>query len=94
MLVARNGVEALEIADQFTGTLHLLVSDLVMPQLGGREVARALLLRVPPPRILFMSGYVPDEFPSDEHFLADAYLQKPFTPDVLTCTVRELLDVT
>ena len=93
VLVARNGVEALEIADKFTGTLHLLVSDLVMPQLGGREVARALLLRVPPPRILFMSGYVPDEFPSDEHFLADAYLQKPFTPDVLARIVRELLDV-
>jgi two-component system cell cycle sensor histidine kinase/response regulator CckA len=92
VLVARDGTEAIELAGRFDGIIHLVVSDLVMPQVGGREVAEQLLCRTPAPRVLLISGYAPDALPAPPAGVSYDYLQKPFTPDVLTRKVRDVLD--
>ena len=92
VLVARDGMEAIELAGHYEGIIHLVVSDMVMPQIGGREVAEQLLQRRPAPRVLLISGYAPDDLPEAPPGVSYEYLQKPFTPDVLTQKVRDVLD--
>jgi len=92
VLVARHGREALAMARRYTSPIDLVVTDLVMPHIGGRDVADALSRREPPPRILLISGYTPDALPGGIRTGGYPYLQKPFTPDVLTRRVREILD--
>ncbi|HET9963381.1 MAG TPA: response regulator [Nitrospiraceae bacterium] len=90
---ATNGVEACLVATQQSGHLDLLLTDVVMPGMNGHELAQHLSVIKPNLRVLFMSGYLDDISLSaglDAH--RTAFLQKPFTPDVLTQTVRELLD--
>jgi two-component system cell cycle sensor histidine kinase/response regulator CckA len=93
VLVARQGEEALEMAAAHRGPIHLLVTDLVMPHMGGRELAEQLAGTRPGLRVLFMSGY-PDEA-SMQHGLPGAgagFLQKPFSPIALARKVRDVLD--
>ena len=92
VLVARDGREAIDIADRYTGTIDIVVSDLVMPQVGGGEVAEEFLQRRPAARVLLISGYTPDALPTPPPGASYEYLQKPFTPDVLTRKVRDVLD--
>jgi two-component system, cell cycle sensor histidine kinase and response regulator CckA len=90
---ARNGVEACLLATQHMGTLHLLLADMVMPGMGGRELAQHLSVIMPGLRILFMSGYTDDVGILGGHEeAATGFLQKPFTPEALAQTVRKLLD--
>jgi PAS domain S-box-containing protein len=88
VLEARNGPEALDVAGRHPGPIHLLVTDLVMPHLGGREVARRLARARPDMRVLYMSGYSGDVRIAEELML----IEKPFTPDSLALKVREVLD--
>jgi CheY-like chemotaxis protein len=93
LLEARHGLEALEIARNFQGKIDLLVTDMVMPQMSGRELAVQLGPERPEMKILFMSGYTEDAIA--RHGVLDpgtAFLEKPFTPDSLAQKVRELLD--
>src|SRR5690606_28776176 len=60
VLEAQNGLEALVLAQQHTGTIDLLVTDVVMPQLSGRMLAKSLRLMQPQLRVLYMSGYTDD----------------------------------
>ncbi|HVR86661.1 MAG TPA: response regulator [Planctomycetota bacterium] len=93
LLEARHGLEALEIARTFEGRIDLLVTDMVMPQMSGRELAAQLGPERPEMKILFMSGYTEDAIA--RHGVLDpgtAFLEKPFTPDSLAKKVRELLD--
>ena len=79
--------EALELAARHPGPIHLLVTDMVMPGMGGAALARKLLGERPETAILFMSGYT-DDTRSD----GPPFLQKPFTPETIARTVRSALD--
>ncbi len=90
---AKNGVEACLLATQQVGSLHLLLTDMVMPGMGGRELAQHLSVIKPDLRILFMSGYTDDVgILGGLEDGTSAFLQKPFTPEQLARTVRQLLD--
>jgi two-component system cell cycle sensor histidine kinase/response regulator CckA len=90
VLEARGGEEAIALADAHDGAIDLLVTDLVMPGLGGRETAEALAESRPQTPVLYLSGYseetVVASLNGDDHFL-----QKPFPPGVLVERVGELL---
>ncbi len=93
VLVAEHGQAALELARGLSSPVDLLVTDVVMPRLGGGRVARELKSRWPRLEVLFMSGYTGDEIAKHgvleegTHFLA-----KPFTVDSLLRRVRDVLD--
>jgi signal transduction histidine kinase len=92
VLEARHGVEALKVWEQHRGTIDLMVSDLVMPEMNGGELARRLLQERPDLKVLFLSGYS-DGAVLRANLLEEgrAFLQKPFTPRVLARKVHELL---
>jgi PAS domain S-box-containing protein len=92
VLVASSGEEALKILDQHVGRVDLLVTDVVMPGMTGRELAEAVAQRRAGLRALFLSGYTPDEVLRQGVRAEEAYfLQKPFTPSALLSKVREVL---
>ncbi|TKS60630.1 MAG: hypothetical protein EWM72_01180 [Nitrospira sp.] len=93
VLVARHGIEALLSGAKHMGPIHLLLTDVVMPQMSGPEVAEKLTVLRPEIKVLYMSGY-PDHpvFSQGGVKRGTAFLQKPFTPNVLTQKVREVLD--
>jgi len=93
VLVACDGVDALEVQARHSGPLHLLISDVVMPKMGGPDLAKRLLERLPTIRVLFLSGYTGDAL--DLPSLSSGkitLLEKPFTSEVLARKVREVLD--
>jgi CheY-like chemotaxis protein len=93
VLEAANGEEALKVADRHQGPLHLLLSDVVMPRMGGPELAQELVARRPEVKILYMSGYT--DHPMVRRGVVNAgvaFLQKPFTPTVLVSRIREVLE--
>ncbi|HEX8750441.1 MAG TPA: response regulator [Nitrospira sp.] len=93
VIEAKHGLEACLLASQELDRLDLLLTDMVMPGMGGRELAQHLLTIKPDLRILFMSGFTDDIGILAGHEQgASGFLQKPFTPEVLARTVRKLLD--
>jgi GAF domain-containing protein len=93
VLLAANGPEALALGARHPGLIDLMVTDVVMPQMSGPELARRMRPTHPAMRVLFMSGYTDDAI--GQHGLLEtetAYLQKPFTPSVLARKVREVLE--
>ncbi len=93
VLEAGNGEEAVRVAREHTGPIDLLVTDLVMPRMGGRQLADALVEARPALHVLFTSGYTGEAIPRNgELGLGLAFLQKPFTPTGLARKVREVLD--
>ena len=93
VLEASNGEEALKIAERHEGPLDLLLSDVVMPRMGGPELAQELLARRPAVKVLYMSGYT--DHPMVRRGVVNAgvaFLQKPFTPTVLVSRIREILE--
>jgi PAS domain S-box-containing protein len=93
VLEARHGAEALARLAQYTGPLHLLATDVVMPQMSGRDLVNRLINQRPGLKVLFLSGY------SDTTLIqkdlaggSQDYLPKPYTPSALTRKIRELLD--
>jgi PAS domain S-box-containing protein len=93
VLEARHGSEALLVCEQHAGPIHLMMTDVVMPGMSGRELAERLTPFYPKMKILYMSGYT-DHTVVHHGVLAagTAFLQKPFTPDVLLNKVQEVLD--
>ncbi|MFO0775788.1 MAG: PAS domain S-box protein [Nitrospiraceae bacterium] len=93
VLMARHGIEALLTGAKHVGPIHLLLTDVVMPQMSGPEVADKLTKARRDMRVLFMSGY-PDHpaFGPDEARARAELIQKPFSPHELAQRVRELLD--
>ncbi|MEO6096443.1 MAG: response regulator [Fibrobacteria bacterium] len=94
VLEARDGQTAIELAEAHPGEIHLLITDVVMPGLGGRELAEHLVRRRPGLRILFISGYNDDTIL--HHGVLDGetgFMNKPFAPHSLLKKVREILSV-
>jgi len=93
VLVAAGGAEALQLATQHAGPIDLLVTDVVMPEMSGRELVHRLAEQRPQTRVLYMSGYADEAI--ERHGVLDpgtAFIQKPFTPAGLARKVREVLD--
>jgi two-component system CheB/CheR fusion protein len=89
---ARNGREGLALCEAHQGPIDLLVSDVVMPELGGRELAEGALKLRPALKVMFMSGHTQDVVLKEGVQKGTAFLQKPFTPVGLAQKVRETLD--
>jgi len=93
VLEARRGEEALRISEQYVDRIHLLATDVVMPNMSGRQLAEHLAVTRPEMKVLYMSGYMDDAIV--RHGLLSAstsFLQKPFTPSGLSAKVRQVLD--
>jgi DNA-binding NtrC family response regulator len=94
VLTAGDGQQALVVAEACAGPIHLLLTDVIMPHVDGRQLASELQLRRPGVRVLYMSGYV--DRPLVKQFASDpeiAFLAKPFTEEALIHRVRSVLDV-
>jgi CheY-like chemotaxis protein len=92
ILTASSGVEALEIGQTHQGTIHLLLTDVVMPAMSGRHLADQLLVERPGTKVLFLSGYT--ENTVVHHGVLDAgvnFLPKPFSRESLAKKLREVL---
>ena len=93
VIEARNAGEALLLSEKHPTPIHLLLSDVVMPQMSGPELAKRLASARPDMRVLCMSGYTDDSIVRHGVLEAHiAYLQKPIAPEALTTRVREVLD--
>lgn len=90
VLEANGADEALGVAERHAGTIHLLLTDVIMPGKGGVELAEALRALRPGLRVVFMSGYSDRPVPAEA--LGVAFLHKPFDPNVLAHQVRATLD--
>jgi CheY-like chemotaxis protein len=91
VLEASSSVEALLLTQEHFGAVHVAVSDLVMPEIGGRDLARRLLERHPMMKPLFISGY-DDETMVSHHLNPRYLLRRPYRQTGLVEKVRELLD--
>jgi signal transduction histidine kinase len=92
VLEASDGVEALRVAEKHGGALDLLTTDMVMPSMGGHDLANELSARRPGLKVLFVSGYTDDAVGRGELQPGDAFLQKPVDPKILARKVRQMLD--
>jgi CheY-like chemotaxis protein len=92
VLEAGSGAEAIGALQRHSGTVHLLVADLVMPGMNGRELGRQLRTERPDLRILYMSGYEPQEPTREEQGEPVVFFRKPFTGAALLDKVRQILD--
>ena len=93
VLTASNGREALEICEHHDERIHLIVADVVMPEMNGGDLARRIAEHHPAIKVLLMSGYMRDTVVR-QNIVRDgvAFLEKPFTPDILVARIREVLD--
>jgi CheY-like chemotaxis protein len=93
VLAASDAAAALRIVERHGGTIHMLLTDVVMPGLSGRELADRLAAQRPGIRVLYMSGYPGDAVVQHGTLPSgSAFLQKPFSPDGLARKVRDVLD--
>ncbi len=88
VIEAGNGREALDVMRRHEGVINLLLTDIVMPEMGGRRSAEHVMLARPGIKVLYMSGYSGAEQPAER----EALIQKPFTPESLARKVRDVLD--
>jgi two-component system, cell cycle sensor histidine kinase and response regulator CckA len=87
VLEAKNGVDALKIGRKYVGSIDLLLTDVVMPEMGGHELAQQLIRERPGIKVVYISGYTA-QLPGMKTF----FLMKPFTRDALTQKIREALE--
>jgi two-component system cell cycle sensor histidine kinase/response regulator CckA len=93
VLEAENGQHALKIANEFKGAIHLMITDVVMPQLGGAGLASRLAVERPEMQVLYVSGYAENTILRQGAIdINTRFLQKPFSLKALACKIREILD--
>ena len=93
VLEAANGQQAIDLCDRYTLPIHLLITDVVMPAMGGQQVAELITARRPDTKVLFLSGYPDDAIVRHGISRSDvAFLQKPFNQLSLARRVREVLN--
>jgi signal transduction histidine kinase len=93
VLEAPHGGEALLICESYPGPIHLMLTDIVMPHLNGRELYERVCPLRPEMKVLFMSGYTDEALPLSGRLEPDSpFIEKPFTPDALTLKLRQVLD--
>jgi len=93
VLIAENGRDALAALDQHDGPVHLLLTDVIMPDMNGRELSEQIAAREPDMKVIFMSGYTDNVI--THHGVTDPgvnFIQKPFSVKALAAKVREVLD--
>ena len=93
VLEASQGHEALRLSNEYEGRIDLLLTDMVMPRMSGRELAAQLAPQRPTMKVLYMSGYTEEAI--TRHGVLDpgtAFLEKPFTPETLARKLRQILD--
>jgi YesN/AraC family two-component response regulator len=91
VLVAKDGLDALEIAEQRRGSIHVLITDVVMPRMRGTELARKLKRCHPELKIVYMSGYLEHNSQPDGYEPESTFLQKPFTRESLLRKIAEVI---
>ncbi|MFZ5863411.1 MAG: ATP-binding protein [Nitrospirota bacterium] len=91
VISAGNAREALQLAEQHPGPIHLLITDVIMPQMTGAQLARRITHARPATRVLYVSGYTDNAVLSSGTDGDPNFLQKPFTPSVFERRVREVL---
>jgi CheY-like chemotaxis protein len=94
VLEASHGAQALETSERHPGPIHLFVTDVVMPEMSGRELVQRLAILRPASKVLFMSGYTANAVVHRGALESETeFLQKPFTAATLTRKVRDILDM-
>jgi len=88
---ASDGEEAIRFSQQHDGPINLLLTDVVMPGISGRDLAEQLAPLRPEMRVLFMSGRMDDSMVQNVANFTTAFIPKPFTPDALVGKVRDVL---
>jgi PAS domain S-box-containing protein len=92
VLGAPNGREALRLIREYPGRIDLVITDMVMPEMGGLELAKTLRHLQPNTNILFMSGYIDKEKDASEFVSRDyAFVEKPFTPEAILHKIRDVI---
>jgi two-component system, cell cycle sensor histidine kinase and response regulator CckA len=91
VVVAENGESGLAVAAKHQGAIDLVITDVVMPGMGGREMVKQLKQTHPKTKVLFLSGYTEDSIVTEGAADGAAFLQKPFTLQNLSRKVREVL---
>jgi two-component system, cell cycle sensor histidine kinase and response regulator CckA len=94
ILEASHGAEAIDIAERYSGPIHLLLTDVLMPRMDGRTLARLLAARRPEVSTVFVTGYTGDENRANSGDFGKSawYFEKPFKPSTLTRFIRNVLD--
>ena len=93
VLEAADGYKAITLCSDFEGSIDMLLTDVIMPGMSGRELRTRLADICPDMKVLFMSGYTDDAIVRHRIHESDMpFLQKPFPPDSLAKKVREVLD--
>jgi hypothetical protein len=88
---AQNGESGVAAAAKHEGKIDLVITDVVMPGMGGRELVKQLALTRPETKVLFLSGYTEEAISEGTIESGAAFLQKPFTLQALSRKVREVL---
>jgi len=92
VLEARHGLDALRVAERHQDLIHLMVTDVVMPHMSGRDLAERFAEVRPNMKVLFVSGYTDHAVVHRDLTPGSPFLQKPFTPESLARKVRSVLD--
>jgi hypothetical protein len=92
VLLAEDGVQALELYQEHRDRVDLIILDLTMPRLSGRDTFRALRAINPEVQVLFASGYSPEQLSTEEHEQIAGFVAKPYRPRELALIIRETLD--
>ncbi len=93
VLEARSGPEALDLSREYKKAIHLLLADIVMPGVSGREVAHQLCLERPEMKVLYMTGYEPESAEPADGREPVVFFRKPFTGAALLDKLREVLEI-
>lgn len=94
VLVAEDGLKALDLAEQYSGEIDLMITDIMMPKMDGQELIAAIRLLSPAMGIICLSGYADDDIIADVVSKGATFVKKPYTPIELAKIVRSVLDET